>query len=353
MIQAAKNYVAQLSADALANFESAMISALEHNFTNWTRRAVVVFTDGKPNAGVTDAITILNNITQANTADVSIFPMGISEDVNETLLNSMATQNKGYLFLLADSDSLAEDIKRLRPHIMAPVLTDIQVAYPGIQPVDLFPRENKNLIRGVQQVIRGRYQGMGTINLRLSGNVGKTRVELTEPIELGVKQDIQVARFWAASKIDYYLQMIQKYGEVDELVEAVISFSQKYEILTAYTAFILIEPGDGIPANVSNHANTTLPAAFDLAQNFPNPFNPNTSIGYQLGGNEEQSVKITIFNELGQLVKNLIDTRQAPGKYLIKWNGENNFSLPAASGLYFYRIETPEFMQTRTMLLVR
>lgn len=353
MVQAAKNFVAQLSADALANFEGALTNALEHNFTNWTRRAIVVFTDGEANAGVVDDNAILDNITTANTADVSIFPVGISDDANKSLLTALATQHKGFPFFLEDTDTLANEINRLRPHIWVPVLTDILVEYPGIQPVDLFPRESGNLIQGVQQVIRGRYQGGGTINLHLSGNVGQTQVDLIEPVELGATQDIQVARLWAASKIDYYLQMIQKYGEVDELVEAVVSFSKKYEILTPYTAFLLIEPGNGIPAEVADSGKAKTWLKFNLAQNFPNPFNPVTSIRYQLGGPGEQPVKITIFNQLGQLVKNLVETRQAPGQYVIKWNGTNDLGLPVASGLYIYRIETPDHKQTRTMLLVR
>jgi len=350
MIAAAKNYVAQLSADALANFEAAVTTALQHNFTNWTRRVVVVITDGKPNAGVTDAETILSNIAAANTAAVSIYPVGIGDEVNHSLLNSMATLYDGFPFFLADSDSLAQELNRLRPHLMVPVLSDIQMNYSGIQAVDLFPREKGNLIRGVQQVIRGRYQGSGTVQWRLTGNVGNTPVEIKQAIRLGVQEEIQVARLWAASKIDYYLNMIQIYGEVDELVDAVISFSQKYQILTQYTAFILIEPGSGIPAGIATINPTS---EFQLAQNFPNPFNPVTSIGYQLGGSGAQPVKITIFNQLGQMVKNLMETRQLPGKYQIEWNGEDNAGLPVSSGLYFYRIETPGFSQTRTMLLLR
>lgn len=350
MIAAAKNYVAQLSADALANFEAAITAALRHNFTNWTRRVVVVITDGQPNAGITDTESILANIAAANTADVSIYPVGIGDEVNHSLLNTLATQYDGFPFFLSDSDTLSTAINQLRPHIRVPVLSDMRMTYSGIQAIDLFPREKGNLIRGVQQVIRGRYQGSGTVQWRLAGNVGNTPVEIIQAVQLGVQEEIQVARLWAASKIDYYLNMIQIYGEVDELVNAVISFSQKYQLLTPYTAFLLIEPGSGIPAGIATIDRT---AEFQLTQNFPNPFNPVTTISYQLGGSGAQPVKITIFNQLGQMVINLMETRQLPGKYQIEWNGEDKAGLPVSSGLYFYRIETPGFSQTRTMLLLR
>ncbi len=89
---------------------------------------------------------------------------------------------------------------------------------------------------------------------------------------------------------------------------------------------------------------TGLPDAFRLDQNYPNPFNPQTAIRYALP--EEQHVKLTIFDVLGRAVELLVDQRQAAGTYEVTFQ---TIDLP--SGVYAYRLETPSFTQTRTMLL--
>jgi len=252
MLEAAKTYISRLSADALANLEAALQEALRQNFTDWTQRIIIVFTDGRPNAGVKDNATILYNIAQANQNDVSIFPVGIGNEIDQILLNSLATQNKGYPFYVADDDSLNASLQALYPKIMVPVLTDISLDYKTILTRDLFPRDLSNMVKGVQQVIRGRYQGSGTIRLALNGKVGKTPVVLEGPVAFIENNNFQVARLWAASKINYYQNLILQYGHEQELVDAIVAFSQEYSILTPYTAFFLIEPGEGIPSSIQD-----------------------------------------------------------------------------------------------------
>jgi hypothetical protein len=87
-----------------------------------------------------------------------------------------------------------------------------------------------------------------------------------------------------------------------------------------------------------------LPAGYNLKQNFPNPFNPSTLIIYEIP--KAQYVKITVFDLLGREVTRLVDEFKSPGKYEITFTA-NNF----ASGIYFYKLETLEFSDTKKMLL--
>jgi len=96
-----------------------------------------------------------------------------------------------------------------------------------------------------------------------------------------------------------------------------------------------------LPGNTSN-----LPSEFVLYQNYPNPFNPSTTIRYQLP--KQGQVKLHIYNILGQLVTSLVDQVQKAGDYTITWHADN---LP--SGIYFYRIETPQYVKTRKLTLIR
>ncbi len=84
---------------------------------------------------------------------------------------------------------------------------------------------------------------------------------------------------------------------------------------------------------------------FELWQNFPNPFNPVTTITYQL--NKPSVVDLTVMNELGQRVRSLINNEfQDVGKYHVAWNGQDDFGKQVSNGVYFCRLESFSLAQT-------
>lgn len=107
-----------------------------------------------------------------------------------------------------------------------------------------------------------------------------------------------------------------------------------------------------IPLNVkTDRLFVAVPQAFSLAQNYPNPFNPTTVIKYSLP--KQCKVRVDVYNILGQKVKTLIDRLQPAGYFEVTWNGENSNGKPAASGVYFYRIEAGDFTAGKKMLLLK
>ena len=93
------------------------------------------------------------------------------------------------------------------------------------------------------------------------------------------------------------------------------------------------------------------PKQFELAQNFPNPFNPTTSIRYQLP--QAATVRLSVFNLLGQEVVTLVNEKQNAGYYTLQWDGRNQSGQTVASGIYLYRIEAGEFRVTKRMVLLK
>ena len=96
---------------------------------------------------------------------------------------------------------------------------------------------------------------------------------------------------------------------------------------------------------------TNVVKEYRLAQNYPNPFNPTTTITYQLP--EETRVKIEVYNMLGAKIATLLDKKQKAGVHHVMWDGKDNAGNTAGSGIYFYKISTPEFEQTKKMLLIK
>ena len=89
-----------------------------------------------------------------------------------------------------------------------------------------------------------------------------------------------------------------------------------------------------------------LPVEFTLHPNYPNPFNPTTSIRYDVA--QTNRVTLTIYNLLGQHVTQLVDKQHQPGSYIISWN-----AIGQPSGLYFCRMEALGFIQTRKLVLLK
>lgn len=105
---------------------------------------------------------------------------------------------------------------------------------------------------------------------------------------------------------------------------------------------------------IADDPNQAIPAGFELAQNFPNPFNPNTTIAYKIDANSQ--VNLTVYDILGKRVKTLVDIRQASGQYQLNWDGTNHLGESVPSGTYFYRLTVSgksSFQLNRKMQLVR
>ncbi len=97
--------------------------------------------------------------------------------------------------------------------------------------------------------------------------------------------------------------------------------------------------------------DNNIPRAFELEQNFPNPFNPSTKIRYSI--QQAGVYQLTIYNILGQRVRTLFEGFQTTNRYEITWNGLNNSGNPVTSGIYFYKLTGNNESIIRKMVLLR
>ena len=134
-------------------------------------------------------------------------------------------------------------------------------------------------------------------------------------------------------------------------------FRTKTEIENTFVEVTASEVRDGnfavngisLPAPVQIQ---TRPEAFALANNYPNPFNPATTIKYALP--EASSVTLEIYNVVGQVVRTLVADHQNAGRYVVQWDATNESGHSLSSGIYFYRLEAGgEFLEVKKMLLLK
>lgn len=106
------------------------------------------------------------------------------------------------------------------------------------------------------------------------------------------------------------------------------------------------------PTNITEkRERLNMPSELALFQNFPNPFNPETAILYELP--QTSQVEVAIFNLLGERIRTLVNERQAAGQHRLHWDGRNEFGRQVPSGVYLYRLRAGEFVQTRKMILMQ
>ena len=104
-------------------------------------------------------------------------------------------------------------------------------------------------------------------------------------------------------------------------------------------------------ADLDTPETLTLPTEYELEENYPNPFNPNTTINYALPKAGE--VSLAIYNMRGQLVRTLVKGSSPAGRFSVTWNGKDDRGAPVSSGVYVYRLTATEFVSDKKLTLLK
>jgi hypothetical protein len=120
----------------------------------------------------------------------------------------------------------------------------------------------------------------------------------------------------------------------------------------AYVGIHTTAGGDPIFYTSTNQTSSEIPKKFQLFQNFPNPFNPNTYISYEL--RVSSYVKLAVYDMTGRLITQLVNEKQNAGSYKVEFSGSG-----LSSGVYFYRIQISDekggmiYAETKKMILIK
>jgi len=112
---------------------------------------------------------------------------------------------------------------------------------------------------------------------------------------------------------------------------------------------LLAEPV--VEIEITSTENNMLPLETSLGVNHPNPFNPNTTISFQLSS--DSKVELSIFNIKGEKVKQLVSDQLSAGQHSVTWDGEDENGKSVASGIYFYKMKTPNYRDLKKMIMLK
>jgi Ca-activated chloride channel family protein len=211
--------------------------------TDSERPTVLIFlTDGLPTEGVTEIDQILSNVEAAAPDNVRLFPFGVGDDVNTVLLGTLAEQHRGATGYVRPHERIDEEVSSFYAKISTPILTDIELDFGKILAEDTYPHPLPDLFAGTQLILTGRYRESDATRIALTGKVNGQRKEFVyEGAFRATGGDAFIPRLWATRKIGHLLTQIRLHGERQEWVDAVVSLSVRYGIITPYTSFLIEE----------------------------------------------------------------------------------------------------------------
>jgi aminopeptidase YwaD len=196
---------------------------------------------------------------------------------------------------------------------------------------------------------------------------------LVYPIGTLYNMEILLPPFSKAQPLYAYVSSDSADSEYHGLPVAVVSGSQEYGLVfTDFPLYFMEREGArllaeavmamfGETVGIGEGESPRLPQTFSLSQNSPNPFNPSTTIRYEIpalggeAGGERTAVgvRLEIFDIRGHIVRKLVDGEMQPGRYEAHWDGRDEPGGLVGTGVYFYRIQAGGFVSTRKMVLVR
>jgi len=354
-------YINTLYARNLTNISGAFGFAVPQFLTSndSTANIIIFLTDGQPTAGITGTTQLLtyvhNLITTAET-HIYLYCFGIGSDVNTQLLTPLSAQNSGLTEYLGN-DEIYSRISNFYLKIRNPVLLSPTISFNPNNVIQVYPTPLPNLYKGQQMIVSGRYLQPGPVTVTLSGKAFNQNVSYQYTFNRIDSANVRyqfLTKIWAKQKIDNLL--VQYYSLNPNSPEAlaikaqIIWLSVNYGVISPFTQFnggVTFTPKEG------NEKEFSFPGNYKLAGNYPNPFNPSTTIKILVNKALNKVVYLRIYNILGKLVSEIPVLIGDKGTYRVNWNANTDSKISVSTGIYFYTIDFGDDILIGKMMLIK
>ena len=241
-VVAATTHIDGLFAAGGTNISGALLEAAA--LVGPERPTTIIFlTDGLATEGITNTGLLLENVAAALPANARLFAFGVGDDVDTTLLDTLAQNHRGATTYVRPGQAIDEAVSAFYARVGAPVLTDIAIDFGGVAVHDVYPVQLPDLFAGTQLVVAGRYREGGPATITLSGTTNGRPQTFTYADQTfrAAGGEAFIPRLWATRAIGHLMQQIRLRGEDAELVQSIVALSTRYGIITPYTSFLIEE----------------------------------------------------------------------------------------------------------------
>ena len=345
-IEAAEQFMNSITSAWGSRMDLALDAALRQITDEAFTNSIVVLSDGRCPLDP-------RTIETKNTHKAGIFPIGIGGDVDYLRLEMLAALNYGFTTYFDDEDNLFAGIERFFQKISQPIMKEVSMEFGRADLHDVLPSKIPAAYAGSCFALAGRYANPSESGLAIAGQSvsGTTSFDF----RLDFSDETTINKFaesiWAKEKIDELEREIEIYGETVELREQLIALSLQYNIRCRYTAYVADYETEHTSVTDKTSALVAVPESY-LIGNYPNPFNPSTTINFVVAPEDVGKVKlIKIYNIMGQLVAVIDVSSFAAGQHSVRFDGVDYFGNPLPSGHYFVRLHVGDQVSTLRMTL--
>jgi len=266
----ARHFVENTEASGGTNIDEALRAAVALIKDEPGKTRMIVFlTDGLPTVGETNVDTILNHFKQKNgevtqnstspalkttglkgkaeaIAPARIFCFGLGYDVNVPFLDRLATIGNGDSDYVKPEEDVEATVSSFFAKVASPILSNVKLAFDGMDVYDVYPKTLPDLFQGSQLVITGRFRGNGAGSVHLSGLTSGSEANFALGAKSGEADGSNnfLPRIWAARKLGYLVDQVRlsdNPGGKKEIIDEIVRLSREYGIITEYTSFLVDE----------------------------------------------------------------------------------------------------------------
>ncbi|MBK6590506.1 MAG: VWA domain-containing protein [Acidobacteria bacterium] len=239
-----EEFVGKLQPTGGTNINDSLIASLKQFDKSDRPKMMVFMTDGLPTVGETNVDRIIKNVQTVKVDGLRLFTFGVGYDVNTRLLDKIAAENSGDADYIEPKEDLEIKVSNFFSKVNSPVLTDLEFDFAGVQTDLMYPRKLKDIFKGAQVTIIGRYKNdkdLKDVTLRLRGKNGKeSRIFSYPNLDFPVRSEGNefLPRLWATRRVGWLVEQIRSNGENRELRDEVVDLGTKYGIVTPYTSYL-------------------------------------------------------------------------------------------------------------------
>ena len=197
----------------------------------------MLISDGFPTKGIVNARQVINEISDANKDEVSIFAFGGGVSISRYMLEFVAFKNRGWARFEDREYFIARGVSRLYDQIKDPLLLNLRYHISGVDAQEVFPRVEPDFFKGSEFVVYGTYANEGKIFLQMRGSAkdGKKEFVVNADLKDGLAGDKDVARQWAFHKVYFLISQLKYKEDNAELIREIDELCAYFNIVTPYS----------------------------------------------------------------------------------------------------------------------
>lgn len=260
-------FIDALQARGNTNISEALARALEDPASPDRPHAILFVTDGLPTAGDTSVESILASTrTGISDGDRRVFAFGVGYDVNTRLLDGMARRGRGESGYVRPNEDMSDVIGEFYDGIGSPLLTQLELDFGRIDVRDVYPNPLPDLYRGRAVTVFGRFDADHSSSVVVRGRAANREYVMEHGADFVAPEGVDtsfVGSLWANRRVHHLLDQIDEQGEERELVDEVTALATRWGIVTPYTSYLAVEPGQQLAPREPMLGRTTVTGAFD------------------------------------------------------------------------------------------